>query len=102
MRISRSQSSSASKNSQNQRIKLKVFSLFNRIFRHLSESFVGSDELRIWQTYDCSGNNWWYVFDPLTGRHTSVNSREKLRAWIELNYPDKTPLLGEQASLDKD
>jgi len=86
-----SQLSLARKYLQNRRIKLKIILPIKRILRCLSKSFFGSNELRIWQTYDRFGNNWWHAFDPLTGRHNSVNSKAKLQTWIKVNYPDKSP-----------
>ncbi len=89
MRASRAQLSLAS-NRPNQQIKLGILPILKRILRHLSRSLIGSNKLRIWQTYE-RGNNWWHAFDPLTGNHTSVNSQARLLAWIELNYPDDSP-----------
>ncbi len=89
MKASKSQLSLASKHSRNQQNKLKI-PLLQRVLQYLSKSFVGSNKLRIWQTYDYLGNNWWHAFDPVTGRNTSVNSKEKLQAWIELTYSNKS------------
>jgi len=48
--------------------------------------FVGSNELRVWQTYDRFGKNWWHVFDPLSGRYNSTDDEASMRAWIERRY----------------
>ncbi len=63
-----------------------IFSASTRCLKWIVSSFVGSNELRIWQTYDCFGNNWWHAYDPVTGHHTSVDSEAKMRAWIEKRY----------------
>jgi len=68
-----------------QQIKVQRFSVLKRILQFLTASFIGSNELRIWQTYD-RGNNWWHAYDPCTGCHTSVDSEAKMRAWIENRY----------------
>ena len=90
MSISRFQLALLSKYIQYRRTKLKEKLPLKKILLQLSKSFVGSNELRIWQTYDHFGSNWWHAFDPLTGRHNSVNSKVKLQAWIKLTYPDKS------------
>ena len=56
------------------------------IFQRLLKLFVGANDLRIWQTNDSLGNNWWHAYDPVTGRHTSVDSEAEMRAWIEQHY----------------
>ncbi len=44
-----------------------------KILQYIMQVFVGSNELRIWQTYDRFGNNWWNAYDPLTGRNKLMN-----------------------------
>lgn len=56
------------------------------ILQRLLKFFVGGNQLRIWQTYDRAGNNWWHAYDPVTGRHTSVDSEAEMRSWIEQRY----------------
>jgi len=67
-------------------IKFSIVPALKKIVQRLTESFISSNELRIWKTYDRLGNNWWHAHDRLTGRHTSVDSEEKLRIWIEERY----------------
>ncbi len=72
--------------SQPQVKNLKLLSGAKQILQRLMQLFVGGNDLRIWQTYDQFGNNWWHAFDPLTGRYTSVESEAEMRAWIEQRY----------------
>ncbi len=76
----------SNKHLKKHQIKFLVVSALKKIVQRITESFISSNELRIWQTYDRFGNNWWHVYDRLTGRHTSVDSEEKLRIWIEERY----------------
>jgi hypothetical protein len=71
---------------QNLPIKLKIFSALRMTLQRLLESFVGGNDLRIWQTYDREGNNWWHAYDPVTGRYTSVDSEAEMQAWIKQHY----------------
>ena len=57
-----------------------------QVLHYLVKAFVGGNELRIWQTYDNFGNNRWHAFDPVTGRHTSLDSEAEMRVWIERHY----------------
>lgn len=67
-------------------IKQQISSPLRRVLQRLQEIFIGSNELRIWQTYDQFGENWWHAYDPVTGHHTSVQSETELRGWIEMRY----------------
>ncbi len=67
-------------------IKFSIVPILRKIVQRLTEIFIESNELQIGQTYDRFGNNWWHVYDPVTGRHASVDSEEQLRAWIEERY----------------
>jgi len=72
--------------SQNQQANSLIISILRTFWQYLLTSFIGSNELRIWQTYDCFGNNWWHAYDPITGRHTSVDSKAEMQAWIKKHY----------------
>ncbi|HEY9633138.1 MAG TPA: hypothetical protein V6D14_07020 [Coleofasciculaceae cyanobacterium] len=61
-------------------------SALKRFLYQMMESFIGNNDLRIWQTYDRFGKNWWHAYDPLTGKRTSVASEAELRVWIEQRY----------------
>ena len=67
-------------------IKFSIVPILRKIVQRLIETFIGSNDLQIGQTYDRFGNKWWHVYDPVTGRHASVDSEEQLRAWIEERY----------------
>lgn len=86
MKLSRLLSNSSQQYLQNQFLKTSINSTLSRMLERLLKSFIGSDELQVWQTKDCYGNNWWHAYDPVTSRHTVVDSEEQLRAWIEQRY----------------
>lgn len=86
MKTSSSQLPASNQYLINRKIKLLIFSAFRRVSQGLIPKFIGSNELRVWQSYDRFGNNWWHAYDPVTGRHTSVNSEAELRVWIETRY----------------
>lgn len=67
-------------------IKLPIVPELKKIVQRLTEILIGSNELQIEQTYDRFGNNWWHIYDPVTGRHAAVDSEEQLRTWIEERY----------------
>ncbi len=71
---------------KNRKIRLVIISAFKKVLQRLIESLIGSNDLRIWQSCDRSGTTWWHVYDPITGKHSSVASEEELRIWIEKRY----------------
>ncbi|HEY9821380.1 MAG TPA: hypothetical protein V6D35_11475 [Candidatus Sericytochromatia bacterium] len=71
---------------QNPQVGLAIFPVLRKTLQYLMQTFIGSNDLRIWLTCDRFGKNWWHVYDPITGRHSSVDSEEKLREWIEKRY----------------
>ncbi len=75
-----------SRESQPKVKRLTFLAGLKKIRQGLMQVFVGSNDLRIWQTYDRFGNNWWNAYDPLTGRNTCVESEAEMRAWIEQHY----------------
>ncbi len=85
MKTSNQQLPISNENLQNWQTKSPIFSTLRKVWQRLIASFIGNNELRIWQTYD-HGNNWWHAYDPRTGRHTSVDSEAKMREWIEKRY----------------
>lgn len=72
--------------SQPQVKNLRLLSGLNTILQRLMKVFLGGNELRVWQTDDRYGNNWWHAYDPLTDRYTCVESEEEMLAWIEKCY----------------
>ncbi len=71
---------------KNRKIRLVISSAFKKALQGLLESLIGSNDLQIWQSCDRSGTTWWHVYDPITGKHSSVASEEELRIWIEKRY----------------
>ncbi len=71
---------------KHRKIRLVISFAFKKALQGLLESLIGSNELRIWQSCDRSGTTWWHVYDPITGKHSSVASEEELRIWIEKRY----------------
>lgn len=75
-----------SQESHPQTKKLRLLSGLNTILQRLRKVFFESNDLRIWQTYDRYGHNWWHAYDPLTNRYTCVKSEEEMLIWIEKHY----------------
>ncbi len=71
---------------ESQGFKPRFLTLINKTFQLFIESLSFSNELRIWQDYDRFGKKVWHAFDPVTGKHTSVNSEAEMRAWTEKRY----------------
>ena len=72
---------------RDRQVKILKFLLgIKKIVQLLNKAFIGSNELRVWQTYDRYGNNWWHAYAPLTGRYTCVESEAEMRVWIEKRY----------------
>jgi hypothetical protein len=86
VKVSTSQLSLFHKGLQKSPAKLSIIPTLKRILEGLTESFLGGNELQIWQTYDRFGNNWWHAYDPVTGCRTRVQSEAEMRAWIENRY----------------
>ncbi len=57
-----------------------------KILQRMMKVFVGRNEIRVWQTYDRFGKNWWHAFDPLSGHYNSTDDEASMRAWIERRY----------------
>lgn len=71
---------------QQQPTKASIQSALLRVVNYLIIKLTEGNELQIWQTSDRCGNNWWHAYDPVTNRHTVVDSEAHLRAWIEQRY----------------
>lgn len=66
--------------------KSKFLLTLTNVAQRVMHFLIGSNDLRVWETYDRFGNNWWHAYDPLTGRSITVESESELRAWIEQRY----------------
>lgn len=42
-----------------------------------------TNELKVWQKVDRQGNNYWYAYDPRTGKSFASGSEADLYIWIE-------------------
>jgi hypothetical protein len=71
---------------QNPQVGLAIFPVLRKTLQYLMQTFLGSNDLRIWLTCDRLGRIGGTSTDPITGRHSSVDSEEKLREWIEKRY----------------
>lgn len=58
-------------------------------WQELVETFAHSSDLRIWQTTDKSGMNWWHAYNPITGQGICTDSETEMRIWIEANYVEE-------------
>jgi hypothetical protein len=60
----------------------------NRLINGLIDNFVPKTELQIKKLSDTFGNEWWYAYDPKTGKSVYADSDSEMRLWIESNYKD--------------
>ncbi len=63
-----------------------ISSRLKRIWQSITDTFFHQSDLEIREIYDRSGNLWWYVYDPATGRCAWLDSEDEVRIWIEKNY----------------
>jgi hypothetical protein len=52
----------------------------------LNSILFGNAELQVSQFVDGDSDEWWYAFDPQTGRCVYADSEAELRLWIKNNY----------------
>ncbi len=57
----------------------------NPIQTWLNGILFGKTELQVSQFVDSAKDNWWYAFDPQTGRCVYADSEVELRLWIKDN-----------------
>ncbi len=43
-------------------------------------------EPEVWQKCDRHGNNYWLIFDPITGSYNYFCSEQEVKIWIEKRY----------------
>ncbi len=65
---------------------LSIPSRLRKIWQLITDCLFSQAELEIREIYDRSGNLWWYVYDPVTGRFAWLDSEDEVRIWIEKNY----------------
>lgn len=49
----------------------------------------GDSSLKVWQTVDSLGDQWWCAYDPTTGQSMYTDSETEMRIWIESNHPSE-------------
>jgi hypothetical protein len=52
----------------------------------LNSILFGNTELQVSQFVDSANDQWWYAFDPQTGRCVYADSEIELRLWIKDHY----------------
>jgi hypothetical protein len=57
-----------------------------QFFSSLLTHFTHTSEPRIWQKCDRHGNIYFYVYDPMTGRASTLGSEREVRIWLEQRY----------------
>ena len=60
-----------------------LFSWVGNVWSFLIDQLIGSNEPRIWQECNRSGEIYWRVYDPYTGRSAYCDSEDEVRAWLE-------------------
>jgi hypothetical protein len=71
--------------------RLKIFlrypyqNLLQRI-RKILLFLTAPSEPKITQRTDLTGNNWWEVYDPITGSSHVFNNEAEVRIWLEQRY----------------
>jgi len=48
----------------------------------------GDSSLRVWQSVDDHGYQWWCAYNPQTGQSLYTDSETEMRIWIEQNYSE--------------
>lgn len=61
----------------------------NTIPTWLNSILFGKAELQVSQFVDSAKDDWWYAFDPQTGRCVYADSEAELRLWIKHNYQSR-------------
>lgn len=52
----------------------------------LNSLLFGKTDLQVSQFVDSINDQWWYAFDPQTGKCVYADSEAELRLWIKNNY----------------
>jgi hypothetical protein len=62
--------------------------LKNSFIDFVKDKIVPKTELQVKKLCDEAGNEWWYAYDPKSGKSVYVNSDAEMRLWIESQYQD--------------
>lgn len=65
---------------------LELLSRLRKIWLWIVQVVVGNNELKLWQTQDSDGHQWWHMYDRATGRYSTASSDAELRELIEQRY----------------
>jgi len=77
----RFQSVSSGKSSIN--LRPWLITVWQRLGHSFTNNFLPKAELQIQQLSDPAGNQWWYAYDPKTGKSVYADSDTEMRLWIE-------------------
>ncbi|MEN9226505.1 MAG: hypothetical protein Q6L60_12395 [Thermostichus sp. HHBFW_bins_43] len=63
-----------------------LWSGLKHTWQALTNFWVGSDEVQVWQSRDRAGHVLWHAYDPKTNTSATICSEDELRCWIEERY----------------
>jgi hypothetical protein len=56
---------------------------FSRWHQQLLDWVSSQSEIKVWQTQDEFGNDWWHAFDPMTKMSVTHESEAEILAWLD-------------------
>ncbi len=68
------------------RFKLLRHGLIDFINKTMVNKAVAKTELQVKKLYDREGNEWWYAYDPKSGKSVYADSDLEMCRWIEAEY----------------
>lgn len=66
--------------------KQKLEPLVSRIFQALVAKLSNGNDPQIRLEYSPSGNEYWHVYDPTTGKAETFATEADVRVWVEQRY----------------
>ncbi|NJR38570.1 MAG: hypothetical protein HC781_06630 [Leptolyngbyaceae cyanobacterium CSU_1_4] len=60
--------------------------LVSRIFQTLVAKLSGNNDPQIKLKYSSSGQEYWHVYDPMTGKAETFATEAEVRIWVEQRY----------------
>lgn len=66
--------------------KQKLGSLVSHIFQVLIAKLSGGNDPQIKLKYSPAGHEYWYVYDPTTGKAETFATEADVRVWVEQRY----------------
>jgi hypothetical protein len=68
---------------------IKSISAWFKLFRNgFIDNFVPKTDLQVKKLCDEAGNDWWYAYNPKSGKSVYANSDSEMRLWIEAQDED--------------